>query len=357
MASQALFPANGNKEYYFWRSVLGKRSNARYEPRWYSYDWGDAHLIVLDTEQPFGPGSEQYDFLQADLNAHQSEAWRIAVFQRPPYSSTSDYSSSPAVVQYLVPLFQTKKVALVLSGNSHNYERTHALINDQPVTKGGVTYVVSGAGGNSFNTFTSPTPAHTAFREDSYYEFVKVTVSPTALQVDAIAGDTNTVFDSTTIAARADDTTPPATPTGLTAGAPTANRIPLSWQPSADDVQVADYEIYRDGGQTPIGTSATTTFTDTGLEPDHNYTYAVIAVDNAGNASAPSFALTARTADDDPGRNDSAATGPPTPGPTGESAGPKPDDCGHDRTQITTSSGSDQTGIIVRTSKSRPTAS
>jgi hypothetical protein len=42
-------------------------------------------------------------------------------------------------------------------------------------------------------------PAYTAFRESSYYEYANVTVSPTALTVQAVRADTNTVFDSTVI--------------------------------------------------------------------------------------------------------------------------------------------------------------
>ena len=127
--SQAFFPANGNKEYYgdgaFWDNFPMPGSNHS----WYSYDWGDAHILVLDSEQPFGPGSAQYAFAQADLAAHQGSAWRIVAIQRPPYSSTTANSSSVPVKQYLVPLFQSQHVNLVLSGNSHNYERTFPLID------------------------------------------------------------------------------------------------------------------------------------------------------------------------------------------------------------------------------------
>ena len=104
--SQAFFPANGNKEYYgdgeFWTAFPMPGANHS----WYSYDWGDAHILVLDGEQPYAPGSAQYSFAEADLAAHQGDAWRIVVSPRPPYSSTSAASSSKGTQQYLVPLFQ-----------------------------------------------------------------------------------------------------------------------------------------------------------------------------------------------------------------------------------------------------------
>ncbi len=196
--SQAFFPANGNKDYYsdgeFWAAFPMPGTNHSS----YSYNWGDAHILVLDSEQPYTPGSDQYNFAQSDLAAHQGDAWRIVVSPRPPYSSTSANSSSKQVQQSLVPLFQAQNVNLVLSGNSHNYERTVPLTNGVQAS-GGITYLVSGGGGNGFNAFGSFTQPWTAFRESSYYEYVKVTVTPTSLTADAIRSDTKAIFDTTTI--------------------------------------------------------------------------------------------------------------------------------------------------------------
>jgi hypothetical protein len=198
--NQAFFPANGNKEYEgdgeFWAAfpMLGGLHS------WYSYDWGEAHITVIDSEQPFAPGSPQYSFVQADLAAHQAARWRIVADQRPPYSSSTPFASSVPAQQFLVPLYDQYRVALVLSGNSHNYERSKVMKAGAVVPAGaGTTYIVSGGGGNAFNPFTLPTPAWSAFRQASYYEFVKVTVSPTMLRVAAIRADTNKTFDLTTI--------------------------------------------------------------------------------------------------------------------------------------------------------------
>jgi hypothetical protein len=194
---QSFFPANGNKEYYgdgaHWR-VFSVPNNER----WYSYDWGDAHILVLDSEQSYTPGSPQYQYAQADLAANQDKTWRIVVIHRPPYSSTSANSNSEDEQTYLVPLFQQQKVQLVLSGNSHNYERSYPLIDGAPAA-GGVVYVVTGGGGNGHNPFTIAQPARTAFRNDDDYQHTRVTVSPQSLQVDAIRADDGVVFDSTTI--------------------------------------------------------------------------------------------------------------------------------------------------------------
>src|SRR5256885_4212380 len=186
--------ANGEKEYFgdgaFWQDFSLPNNE-----QWFSYDWGDAHILVLDTERPYTPGSPQYNFAQSDLSAHQSSTWRIVVFQNPPYSSTSANSSSVPVQQNIVPLLQQEHVQLVVSGNSHNYERSYALTDGVPAS-GGVTYVVSGAGGNGFNQFAIAQPAWSAFREDTFYEYVHVTVSSSTLQLQAVNASDGTVLDS-----------------------------------------------------------------------------------------------------------------------------------------------------------------
>ena len=109
-SAKALWTANGNKEYYghgAWFNVIWAPNNEK----WYSYDWGDAHIVVLDSSQPFDPASAQYLWAQADLQANQGSAWRIVVIQDPPYSSTSANSSSMPVETNLVPLFQAQGAA------------------------------------------------------------------------------------------------------------------------------------------------------------------------------------------------------------------------------------------------------
>ncbi|SEC11434.1 Fibronectin type III domain-containing protein [Amycolatopsis tolypomycina] len=90
------------------------------------------------------------------------------------------------------------------------------------------------------------------------------------------------------------DTQAPTTPAGLAAGAATATSVPLTWAAATDNVGVTGYDILRNG--TAVATSATTSYTDTGLTPETSYTYAVRARDAAGNVSAASTPITVKTA-------------------------------------------------------------
>jgi chitodextrinase len=89
------------------------------------------------------------------------------------------------------------------------------------------------------------------------------------------------------------DTVPPSAPTGLAATAVLTTQINLSWNASTDNVGVTGYQILRNGTQ--VGTSTTTSFSDTGLSPSTTYSYAVKAVDAAANTSAVSAPASATT--------------------------------------------------------------
>ena len=81
------------------------------------------------------------------------------------------------------------------------------------------------------------------------------------------------------------DTTPPTRPGQPTGTSPSAGRIALTWAASTDQSTPITYRIYRDGGVNPIGQTTSTTFDDTGLQPGSIHSYAVDAVDPAGNDS------------------------------------------------------------------------
>lgn len=89
----------------------------------------------------------------------------------------------------------------------------------------------------------------------------------------------------TTPVASGPDTTPPSTPTNLTA-TPGLRRITLSWSSATDNVGVAGYYVVRDGVRIATLSSSTTTFTDTGLSSGKRYWYKVRAFDAAGNRGA-----------------------------------------------------------------------
>jgi len=110
------------------------------------------------------------------------------------------------------------------------------------------------------------------------------------------AAGNNSAQSSPAATARTLDSTAPSVPTNVTATAETPKMVKVTWTASTDNVGITGYKIFRNGNPTPIGTSTTTDYTDTGCSPDTTYSYTVSAYDAAGNNSAQSSpAATAAT--------------------------------------------------------------
>jgi len=100
------------------------------------------------------------------------------------------------------------------------------------------------------------------------------------------------------------DTTPPAAPAVLEGFAAAPTEVDLQWSAAVDNVGVSAYQVVRDG--VVIATVTTTSFADTGVGAGTSSTYQVVAVDAAGNVSAPSTLINVTT----------MASVAPTPTPT-----------------------------------------
>jgi len=96
------------------------------------------------------------------------------------------------------------------------------------------------------------------------------------------------------------DAQPPSAPANLAATAVSQSRIDLGWTASTDNTGVTGYLIESCAGAgctsfAQIGTTAATTFSNTGLSGASTWTYRVRATDAAGNLSGYSNLATATT--------------------------------------------------------------
>ena len=107
------------------------------------------------------------------------------------------------------------------------------------------------------------------------------------------SGPSNTVRQSTL------DDTPPSTPTGIVGTAISKTQIDLVWNASTDDeTGITEYVVYRDGAE--AGRSATTSYSDTGLQASTVYQYRVSAVNGQGLESSQSGPENVKTLDPEP---------------------------------------------------------
>jgi len=140
------------------------------------------------------------------------------------------------------------------------------------------TSVVGTAPASTTATIASLTPKTT-------YVFT-VTALDAAGNVSPGASITVTTPDSV-------DTTPPSTPTGLTASNVTGTSVTLSWNASSDNVGVTGYTLYN-GASIAASTSGLSAAVS-GLSPGSTYGFTVVAKDAAGNTSASSSSISVTT--------------------------------------------------------------
>ncbi len=135
-------------------------------------------------------------------------------------------------------------------------------------------------------------PTGTTFADTSVT--AGATYAYTVKAIDAagnLSATSNTA--NATIPGGGGDTQAPTVPTNLAASAPSSSQVNLSWTGSTDNVGVTGYKIYRGGVE--IGTSPTSSYTDTTVVAGTAYSYFVQAYDAANNTSASSNTATVTT--------------------------------------------------------------
>ena len=95
------------------------------------------------------------------------------------------------------------------------------------------------------------------------------------------------------------DLVPPSVPTGLQGSAVSGTWVNLTWSASTDTggSGLAGYEIFRNNGATPIGSSTVASYADQTASPATTYQYNVRAYDVAGNRSSLSNPVSVTTID------------------------------------------------------------
>ena len=101
--------------------------------KYYSTNYGNIHFISLDSYGSYNDSlSNMYQWLRNDLT-NNNQQWTVAFFHHPPYSKGSHNSDIDIELKVMrnniIPLLESFGVDLVLSGHSHNYERSYFIKN------------------------------------------------------------------------------------------------------------------------------------------------------------------------------------------------------------------------------------
>ncbi|PWW20068.1 purple acid phosphatase-like protein [Cytobacillus oceanisediminis] len=130
----------------------------------YSFDYGNAHFAVMNTETSKEGLLEQAEWLKEDM-AGTDKKWKIVVYHRSPYYS-NPAGGSEMVKEVWPSIFDELDIDLAISGHDHSYVRTFPLKNGEKA-ENGTTYVIAGSTGKKFYAATPQPYMDVYFDEDT----------------------------------------------------------------------------------------------------------------------------------------------------------------------------------------------
>ncbi len=182
------YPSLGNHE----RNTNYFRDFFQHDPSYYSFDWGNGHFIVIDSDIANVSASqrerdafwaEQTRWLEDDLATHQDADFRFVIAHHPPFTAVARRQGDNPHMTALVPMFEKFHVSAALFGHDHNYQ--HYLQN-------GIHYIISGGGGAPLYDVSKP-PEGITQKVISIENFVMVSVNGKTAHVKAVDIDGNTL--------------------------------------------------------------------------------------------------------------------------------------------------------------------
>lgn len=175
-----LMPAAGNHDDtpLFWNSfALPRNGPEGLEEKFYSFDYGNCHIVVLDSNYLGAPADANFGrvsaWLRNDLDNSRKQ-WKFAVLHYPPYPAAPD-GHAAILQENWVPLLEQGRADAVFNGHQHVYMRTKPLRNNQVQADGwGIVYIM----GNAGNKFSDHGPNYDYIAEEianvSNYEIVDI---------------------------------------------------------------------------------------------------------------------------------------------------------------------------------------
>lgn len=113
----------------------------------YSFDYGNAHFAVLNTNDLLSISQAQLKWLENDMKSTDKD-WKIVFFHKAPYSLGKDAKWPDALYlqKSLTKVLDECNVDMAFYGHDHQYIRTKPLTNNK-LDANGTTYVLSGTAG------------------------------------------------------------------------------------------------------------------------------------------------------------------------------------------------------------------
>ncbi len=190
-----LYATLGNHDRYDKASPGAEMARSRQSSTWclplpyYTFQAGPVQFFALDTD-PIELGedvSEQLSWLDRELGASTAR-WKVAFGHHPIFSSGTGHGDSPAQRATLLPVLTKHHVALYLAGHDHHMEL------QRPA--GGVSFLVSGAGGHEVRPVEVTSPC-VAWALGTTPGFAVLDVDDERIEVEFRDDDGEILFSST----------------------------------------------------------------------------------------------------------------------------------------------------------------
>ena len=155
--------------------------------RYWSFDYGPAHIAVVDQYTDYSPGSAQLKWLANDLSS-SAKQWKFIVLHEPGWSAGSFHGNNTSVQQNIQPLCKRYGVQIVFAGHNHYYAR--AVVD-------GVQHLTIGGGGAPLHDPKADMPNVVSAKKTLGY--CKVSILGNTLRCQMFDSPDNTVIDAFTI--------------------------------------------------------------------------------------------------------------------------------------------------------------
>ena len=99
---------------------------------YYSFDWGDAHFAVLNTNDMYPMSVAQINWLKNDMNSSDAQ-WKIVLMHRALYSAGKNINKPDTVIMRnnLLPVIDELGIDVVFAGHDHMYFRSETVKGEE----------------------------------------------------------------------------------------------------------------------------------------------------------------------------------------------------------------------------------
>lgn len=166
----------------------------------YSFDSGEVHFIVLNSEADEVTMDKQAAWLREDIQK-SNKKWKIVMFHKPAYHTEDGRGNMIEYTQtYFAPILEELKVDLVLEGHDHVYARTYPMSEGKPLLNGeqGTVYLDGGASGWKFYDGTKYEYLNFMF-DDDVPVYSAIQVSHDKIIIQARTTESEELIDNYTI--------------------------------------------------------------------------------------------------------------------------------------------------------------